>query len=120
MNDWDKTLVIDFDNTLCESRSPEQRYCEIKPKEDAAKTLKALREEGWKIIIYTASGMGTYNGDVSKIIQYRVPEIRDWLNSHDIPFDEIVAGKMLAHYYIDDRAIEFKDNWIEIKNRILK
>jgi hypothetical protein len=43
-----------------------------------------------------------------------VPEgkraIEEYLKEYAIPFDEIYAGKPAAKFYIDDRAIRFK-NW---------
>jgi hypothetical protein len=45
-----------------------------------------------------------------------------FLDANDIPYDEIddgSKGKPGALYYIDDKAIRFEDNWIDIAARVL-
>jgi hypothetical protein len=46
-----------------------------------------------------------------------------FLKEAGIPYDEVddgTKGKPFADFYIDDKAIEFKDNWPEIAARIEK
>ena len=50
------------------------------------------------IIIYTARGWAEYN--VTKA----------WLDDQGMAYDAIHMGKPIAHVWIDDRAIQFK-NW---------
>ena len=44
----------------------------------------------------------------------------EWLRAHNVRqyVDDITHEKPRAQYYIDDKAIEFKDNWAEILQRI--
>lgn len=55
--------------------------------------LRVLRASGLKIVIYTARAWTSYEA------------IEHWLRHHDIPFDKILPGKLLAMGYADDRAI---------------
>lgn len=117
---WDNTLVIDFDNTICELRKHGQPYSEVLPKMGVKESLDKFKERGWRIVVYTASGMATYDGNLQDIYKKRYPEIMEWLLSQSIPFDELIMGKPLASYYIDDKAINFNDNWKDITDKILK
>ena len=46
--------------------------------------------------------------------------VEEWLKKHDVYHlvQEITHEKPRAEYYIDDKAIEFKNNWKEILERI--
>lgn len=59
----------------------------------AVEKLRKLREAGLKIVIYTARAWTSYEA------------IEKWFRHHDIPFDKILPGKLLALGYADDRAI---------------
>lgn len=52
--------------------------------------------------------MRTYNGNIGKINANTLPIIIEWLNKHNVPYDEIHIGKPwcgLNGFYIDDKAI---------------
>lgn len=52
--------------------------------------------------------MRTHENNVGKITAHTVPIIIEWLQKHDIPYDEIFVGKpWCGHegFYVDDRAI---------------
>jgi len=70
--------------------------------------LQKIDEDGHYIIIYTARNMETYQGNMGKITAYQVPIIIEWLRTWKIPFDEVIVGKPLADFYIDDKAVEFR------------
>ena len=44
--------------------------------------------------------------------------IRDWLQKHDIPVDEVCRYKPPAHIYVDDRAVPFTGDWDQTINDI--
>ena len=48
--------------------------------------------------------------------------VTEWLDKHDILqyIDYVTHEKPRAKYYIDDKAIEYKANWPEIVERVLK
>jgi hypothetical protein len=63
--------------------------------------LLVLKVAGRKIIIHTARPSSDYE------------LIEAWLNHYEIPFDQIVTGKLLAARYIDDRAVPADaETWI--------
>jgi capsule biosynthesis phosphatase len=115
-----KRLVFDLDNTLTIEGSGD--YENVTPRLNIVEQLKKYKSEGFEIIISTARNMRTYEGSVGKINANTLPVIIEWLNKHDIPFDEIhVAKPWCGHegFYIDDKAIrpsEFaKLSYIEIE-----
>ena len=100
-----KWLAIDLDRTIAEN-SPYPEYNLLKPIKEAALFLQQLTLDGWKIIIYTSRPWSDYD------------KVEKWLNKYKIPFRRIVCGKLLAKYFIDDRAIEFKGDWSEVYRKI--
>jgi len=98
-----KWLAVDFDETLAKN-SGYPDFTPGEPVEGAVEAMKKLNNLGWKIIIHTARHWSDYSG------------IENWLNFYKIPFRRIVCGKLMARYYIDDRAIGFRGDW----NSVLK
>lgn len=92
-----RTIMVDLDGVICsEERVFDRPLAE--PIEGAREALQALREAGNTIVIYTARGWA----------EYRVTKA--WLDQHQMAYDAIHMGKPIAHVWIDDRAIGFK-NW---------
>ena len=101
------TIVIDLDATLTlpESDGP---YEYRQPNSDVLKALKRYREEGFRVAVYTARNMRTFAGSIGRINAVTLPIIIDWLQKHDVPFDEIYVGKPWCGpegFYVDDKAI---------------
>lgn len=88
--------AVDLDGTLSEGVwTPESSGREIgKPIDRNVRKLDALRRSGYKIVVHTARGWEHYEA------------IESWLNHHEISYDRIVCGKLLAAVYVDDRAVE--------------
>lgn len=87
-----KWLAVDFDGTIAGSVWPDPGIGE--PIRVNVLKLREAARAGWKIVIHTARSWADYE------------VIESWLNHHEIPFKAIVCGKLLAHRYIDDRAVE--------------
>jgi len=95
--------AIDFDGTLATGVwTPESsgREIGVPIKENINKLWEVVRA-GFKISVHTARGWEHYEA------------IESWLNYYEVPFRRIVCGKILAHRYVDDRAISaFDDTWL--------
>jgi capsule biosynthesis phosphatase len=102
-------ICFDLDNTLCENRLSDQAYIDVPPKPGAVEYLKELKQKGYYIIIHTARNMLTYNNNLGQIIANQAPIVIEWLKKHDITYDELLFGKPLADYYVDDKAVTFTD-----------
>jgi hypothetical protein len=114
-------IAIDFDDTLCVSKFPDIG----EPKLGAREALVRFRELGYLILIYSCRSChwhyDIYGGHGVPVMERpTVVAMRDWLYLHGIPYDEIddgSRGKPLG-IIIDDKAIEFKNNWAAIAERI--
>jgi hypothetical protein len=92
INSKSKEIAIDLDGTILENAYPNLG----KPIEDNVEVMRALKEDGWKISIFTARLAD--KGAKEKIEKY--------LKENDIPFDKISNEKSpRTSVFIDDRAI---------------
>ena len=90
------SIMVDLDGVI----STEERVFDrplAKAIPGAREALQELKEAGHTIVIYTARGWAEYN------------YTKAWLDQHDIAYDAIQMGKPIAHVWIDDRAIRFRD-----------
>ncbi|MGD0511394.1 MAG: HAD hydrolase family protein, partial [Candidatus Micrarchaeaceae archaeon] len=92
-----KVVFVDLDGTLCTEEKTFERSLAT-PLPGAREALQRMRSDGHTIVIWTARGWE----------QYRIS--KDWLDSHDFPYDQIIMGKPIASVFIDDRAQHF-DGW---------
>jgi adenylylsulfate kinase len=97
------TIAVDFDGVLAEYDGWKGPAVLGPPRSDVVEVLRILREEGWKIVVYTT----------------RAEEhIRGYLHQHQIPYDEInknsayrnSGSKPVATVYWDDRALRYTGN----------
>lgn len=107
-------LCIDIDGTLCELRQAHQSYADVVPLPGAVEQLKALRSAGHYIILATARHMKTCEANVGMVIARQGKILLQWLEDHQIEYDEIWFGKPNADIYIDDRGYRFNGNWHDI------
>lgn len=101
-----KRLIVDLDNTI--SFTIKGDYVNSRPIKPTIDLLKKYHDDGWEIVINSSRNMRTYEGNVGKINIYTLPNIVNWLNKYEVPYDEIVVGKPWCGYdgfYIDDKAI---------------
>ncbi|MGR5287434.1 HAD-IIIC family phosphatase [Vibrio maritimus] len=119
-----KRLVVDLDGTLTQANTSD--YRNVLPREDVIQKLRDYKSQGFDITISTARNMRTYEGNVGKINIHTLPIITEWLDKHNVPYDEILVGKpWCGHdgFYIDDRAVrpsEFADLSREQINELLE
>ncbi len=104
----EKVLVVDIDGTLCPVKTAEQNYADLPANEELVSHLRQLHGEGWRIILNSARGMQTYDGNSGQIAQQVLPILLAWLERHNIPHDEIHMAKPWPGrngFYIDDRTV---------------
>ncbi|QUM79364.1 HAD hydrolase family protein [Moritella sp. 5] len=101
-----KKLVVDLDGTITLANTSD--YQNVLPNISVIERLKEYQQKGFSITIFTARNMRTFEGNVGKINIHTLPIIVEWLDRHQVPYDEIIVGKpWCGHdgFYIDDRAI---------------
>ncbi|EFP96973.1 HAD hydrolase family protein [Vibrio caribbeanicus] len=119
-----KKLIVDLDGTLTQANTSD--YKRVLPRLDVIQQLVRYKEQGFEIVISTARNMRTYEGNIGKINIHTLPIITEWLDEHNVPYDEILVGKpWCGHdgFYIDDRAVrpsEFANLSFEEINQLLE
>ena len=101
-----KRLVIDLDDTIC--RNPYNDYSRAEPIQKVIEKLREYKRLGFQIIINTSRNVRTYEGNVGKITAFTLPIIINWLNLHEVPYDEIYVAKPWCGsegFYVEDKAI---------------
>lgn len=101
-------IIFDIDGTICPIKNENEKYEDLVPYEDIVKKMKILKEQGFKIILYTARNMKTYSDNINLILKNTKPILEKWLEKWNIPYDEIVFGKPYPGkdgYYVDDKTI---------------
>ena len=101
-----KQIVIDLDDTITVNTNAP--YADKPPNTAVIEMLKSYRDKGFSIVISTARNMRTYEGNEGKIIANTVPVILEWLEKHNVPYDELRVGKPWCGtegFYVDDKAI---------------
>ena len=101
-----KKLIVDLDGTVTLGNTSD--YINVLPNLELITSLKKYQQDGFTIVIATARNMRTYEGNVGKINIHTLPTIIEWLNKHDVPYDEIIIGKPWCGnegFYIDDKSI---------------
>ncbi len=101
-----KKLVVDLDGTITLANTSD--YKNVLPNVELIESLREYKKNGFTIVISTARNMRTYEGNVGKINIHTLPTITEWLDRHEVPYDEVLVGKpWCGHdgFYIDDRAI---------------
>lgn len=104
-----KKISVDLDGVICQLKRAGQSYAELEPVEGAIESLKQLKNIGYYIIINTARNMKTCDSNVGKVIKNVGAITLNWLNKHNVPYDEIYFGKPHCHLYLDDNGYRFKD-----------
>ena len=111
-------IVIDLDGTICPIKQPGQSYADLEPYPDAVRKLRQWKEEGHYVIIQTARNMATCESNVGRVLKNVGKITLDWLEEHEIAYDEIYFGKPNGEVYIDDRAIRFSE-WSALTSELL-
>jgi len=103
------TLVIDIDHTICipnlSKKDTFERYGNAEPIYEMIDAIKNAKKKGFRIVLFTARRMQTFDGNINKVIEDVADITFQWLKKYDVPYDELQFGKPNAVYYIDDKAL---------------
>jgi len=120
-------VIFDIDGTICPIKENGQSYLELVPYQNVINKLKYLKNSGYIIVLYTSRNMRTFEENIGLINKFTAPDVLQWLENYNIPYDEIIFGKPWPQsdgFYVDDRTIrplELINNTLaEIKLKIAK
>jgi capsule biosynthesis phosphatase len=104
----ENVIVLDLDGTLCEIKKPHQHYRDLVPDLAILEKVREYRAKGFYIIIQTARNMRTHEGNVGRINALTAKTVFEWLDRHEVPYDEVHFGKPWSGkngFYVDDKAV---------------
>lgn len=98
-------IVFDLDDTICRTRNRD--YANTSIIWPVAEKIKEFRRTipGAEIVIYTGRGMASCKGDAVAAEKKNRPLIEKLLKEHGVEYDEIIFGKPLGDFYVDDKGI---------------
>jgi capsule biosynthesis phosphatase len=102
-------FAFDLDNTICERKTGDMTYADVRPFPEALETLRWLKHEGHTIILHTARHMKTCEGNQGKVLKVQGKVLFDWLEKYDVPYDELWWSKPYADLMVDDTAHQHTD-----------
>lgn len=100
------TFVFDVDDTIC--YTSDRKYKNSIPDEEVIEKINKLYDFGNKIVLYTSRGMVSCNGDIEKAIEKNENILKEWLKENNVKYSELIFGKPIADFYIDDRCMNVK------------
>lgn len=113
-----RNIAIDFDGVIHTfDKGWYDGTCYGEPIEGAVDAIKKI-SENYDIIVFTGKALPDrplVNGNTGKQLVIK------WLEDYNLMqyIKEVTYVKPRAEYYIDDKGIEFTNNWTEILNRII-
>ncbi|HDZ15377.1 hypothetical protein LCGC14_1396900 [marine sediment metagenome] len=115
--EYPKTIIVDFDGTICGFAFPDTGS----PEPGVKEALDKLHNNGFKIIVHSVR-TSTNWGMLAAIKHEQI--IFKYMKEHDLYFDEILSNgvynKPIAAAYIDDRGVPYRGNWEETVKDALK
>jgi capsule biosynthesis phosphatase len=112
-----KRIVCDIDDTICFTTNRD--WENATPIPAVIEKINFLYENGWEIILQTARGQVSCNGDSKKAEEKYGDIIRTWLKEHNVKYHILSFQKYLASYYIDDKSLR-PDEFSKLKIELLK
>lgn len=103
-----QSIALDFDGTLCQYPkfiAPDK--IPFGPVEGAKEAVDTLSKY-FRIVVYSVRAR-TEPGRKA---------IADWMDKHDMHYDNITDKKTPSVLYVDDNAIRFDGNWSKILHEI--
>lgn len=101
-----KRLIFDVDETICTTKNGD--YKNSKPIPQIIEKMWEYKKQGFEICLSTSRNMRTYHGNSGKIAANTLPILIEWLQKHNVPYDEIYIAKPwcgFEGFYIDDKSI---------------
>jgi hypothetical protein len=107
------SIVVDFDGVICEHRFPDVG----EPTEGVQEALNTLKKAGYRIVVHSCRTSFQFR---DLLVGDQFERIKDYMKYYKLPFDNVWApDKPVGIAYIDDKGINFNNNWGEITDKLL-
>ncbi len=103
-----RCIVMDVDGTLCPIKRENESYSDLEPVVEVVDRLRWYQSQGFYVILSSSRNMNTHDGNLGKIVADTGKNMMEWLDRHEIPYDELHLGKPWSGrggFYVDDKAI---------------
>ncbi len=94
-------ICFDIDETICRGYP----YEEAQPIVEVCEYIRQLKAAGHTIVLFTARGMRSSNGNTAKAIAslggLTIKQLEEW----NVPYDELMFGKPSYDVFVDDKSI---------------
>ncbi|WP_083316661.1 capsular biosynthesis protein [Corynebacterium sp. HMSC075D04] len=101
-----KRLIVDVDDTISFTQNGD--YACAQPNLPVIERLREYKNRGFEIVFHSSRNVRTFEGNLGKINAHTLPTLIEWLDRHQIPYDEIYMGKPWCGsegFYVDDKAV---------------
>tara|TARA_B100000959_G_C14669129_1_gene495689 strand:+ start:45 stop:386 length:342 start_codon:yes stop_codon:yes gene_type:complete len=106
-----KIICFDLDNVICKT-DKKKNYKKSKPIKSAINKINLLHKNN-KIIIFTARGMGRYNGNLKKVNKSFLKLTKNQLKKWKVKYHKLILGKPSYDLIIDDKSYNYNTNWVK-------
>ena len=117
----DRVICVDFDGTI---RPWGGLFADVEPFDGVREAMEALRLAGYRIVIFTSRLSFRWWGADYRAHRYpsamafgeaNIAYLREYLARHGIAFDEMLAQKIPAERYFDDKAVYVEPGELAIR-----
>jgi hypothetical protein len=102
-----KIIIFDIDNTIAITKG--NKYSVARPILSKIKIINKLYENGHIIKIFTSRYMGKHKENTNLIKRIYYKKTYRQLKKWGLKFNELIFGKPIFDYFIDDKAFNSKD-----------
>ena len=112
-------MCFDIDNVICRT-NVSNNYSKSKPNIKVIKLINELYDNGHTIKIFTARYMGRTSDNPikaeKKARKITLYQLKKW----KVKFHRVYFGKPSSDLYVDDKNLNFKNNWVKDLKKFLK
>jgi len=107
-NKENKIIAFDLDDVLCRRDTDVgaiDKYLSCYPIQKMVDVCNECYDNGYKVVVYTARGMTSFNGDLHDVYDNLYELTKNQLSRWGVKYHKLVMGKLHYDLLIDDKAI---------------
>lgn len=107
--DRPRRWCFDIDGVICHTQG--LNYESAEPDHDVIERINRLYDAGDEIVLQTARGMGTLEGDLARVHERWYEFTLKQMRGFGLRFHALFLGKTHADVYVDDKGLNVLD-WL--------